>query len=180
MLVAACMSKLPKSMARNGPQANSPSWNASAVPKSTGTADAVRLKGLASRNHSLKTCARVGVAIRAIVERVVGFCNLSVHGRLKADGYCDTTGSRGSGPFQGTLELLPAAGPAQAVDQERVRAGRGGVRGEGFLGDRRGARTAGVRGLLRPLGRGVRGQRRARRGGGPQAPAQKVQARRER
>src|ERR671913_1681922 len=52
MLVAACMRRLGKSIARNGPHANAPSASASAVPKSTGTADAVREKGRASRNHS--------------------------------------------------------------------------------------------------------------------------------
>src|SRR5918998_24873 len=52
MFVAACIRRLPKSIARNGPQANAPSPSASAVPKSTGTADAVRLKGRASLNHS--------------------------------------------------------------------------------------------------------------------------------
>src|SRR5215213_195256 len=79
MLVAACMSRLPKSIARNGPKANEPSLNASAVPKSTGTADAVRLKGLARRNHSSKTCRLVGFIARPIVERVVHVCNRSVH-----------------------------------------------------------------------------------------------------
>src|SRR5215203_6022140 len=54
MFVAACMSRLAKSIARNGPHANAPSLSASAVPKSTGTADAVKEKGRASRNHSLK------------------------------------------------------------------------------------------------------------------------------
>src|SRR3712207_9085993 len=54
MFVAACIRRLPKSIARNGPQANAPSLNASAVPKNTGTAEAVRLKGRASRNHSAK------------------------------------------------------------------------------------------------------------------------------
>src|SRR5215207_5641859 len=80
MLVAACMSRLPKSIARNGPKANEPSLNASAVPKSTGTADAVRLKGLARRNHSSKTCRLVGFIARPIVERVVHVCNRPVHG----------------------------------------------------------------------------------------------------
>src|SRR3954468_14109635 len=80
MLVAAWMSKLPKSMARKGPHANDPSLNASAVPNTTGTAAAVRLKGLARRTHSLKTCRLVGVVIRAIVERLGCFCNRSVHG----------------------------------------------------------------------------------------------------
>src|SRR4028119_1660641 len=47
MLVAACMRRLPKSIARKGPQLNAPSRHASAVPKSTGTAAAVRLKGRA-------------------------------------------------------------------------------------------------------------------------------------
>src|SRR5215207_8787740 len=54
MFVAACMSRLAKSIARNGPHANAPSLSASAVPKSTGTADAVKEQGRASRNHSLK------------------------------------------------------------------------------------------------------------------------------
>src|SRR5215210_6836146 len=74
------MRRLPKSMAKNGPGANEPSWNASAVPKNTGTAAAVRLKGLASRDHSSKTCRLAGFTIRPIVERVVSFCNHSVHG----------------------------------------------------------------------------------------------------
>src|ERR687898_784363 len=80
MLVAACMSRLPKSMAKNGPQANEPSLNASAVPKNTGTAAAVRLKGLARRNHSSKTCRFVGFIVRPIVERVIHVCNRPVHG----------------------------------------------------------------------------------------------------
>src|ERR687896_197652 len=80
MLVAACMRRLPKSMAKNGPQANEPSLNASAVPKNTGTAAAVRLKGLARRDHSSKTCRLVGFIVRPIVERVVHVCNRSVHG----------------------------------------------------------------------------------------------------
>src|SRR5215210_6343362 len=80
MLVAACMRRLPKSMARNGPKANEPSLNASAVPKNTGTAAAVRLKGLARRNHSSKTCRLVGFIVRPIVERVVRFFNRPVHG----------------------------------------------------------------------------------------------------
>src|SRR5918995_5038974 len=74
------MSRLPSSMATKGPQANAPSLKASAVPNSTGTADAVRLKGLARRNHSLKTCRLGAVVIRAIVERVRCFCNRSVYG----------------------------------------------------------------------------------------------------
>src|SRR5215204_3497338 len=74
------MSRLPKSMATKGPQANTPSLKASAVPNSTGTAAAVRLKGLARRNHSLKTCRLGGVVIRAIVERVCRFCNPFVYG----------------------------------------------------------------------------------------------------
>src|SRR5215212_11410505 len=86
MLVAACMRRLPKSMARNGPRANEPSLNASAVPKNTGTAAAVRLKGLASRNHSSKTCRLIAFIVRPIVERVVGFCNRSVHG-FEASGF---------------------------------------------------------------------------------------------
>src|SRR5918998_5700065 len=79
MLVAACMTRLPKSMAKNGPGANEPSLNASAVPKNTGTAAAVRLNGLARRNHSSKTCRLVGFIVRPIVERVRGFCNRSAH-----------------------------------------------------------------------------------------------------
>src|SRR5215210_8245653 len=58
MLVAACMRRLPKSIARKGPQAKAPSLYARAVPKSTGTAAAVRLNGLASRNHSAKKVLR--------------------------------------------------------------------------------------------------------------------------
>src|SRR3990170_1126208 len=54
MFVAACMRRLPKNIARNGPHANAPSRSASAVPKSTGTADAVKEKGRDSRNHSAK------------------------------------------------------------------------------------------------------------------------------
>src|SRR5687768_2393257 len=80
MLVAACMRRLPKSMAKKGPQVNEPSLNASAVPKHTGTAAAVRLKGLARRNHSSKSCRLVGFAIRPILERVGPVCNRSVHG----------------------------------------------------------------------------------------------------
>src|SRR5215207_4900394 len=99
---------------------------------------------------------------------------------LKPDAYCGTTGSRGSRPFQWTRELLSAAGPTKAVDQERVRAGRGDLCGEGFLGDRRGPRAARLRDLLRPLRGRVRGQRRVRRRGGPQAPTQEVQTRRQR
>jgi len=48
------MRRLAKSIARNGPHANAPSRAASAVPKITGTADAVREKGRARRNHSAK------------------------------------------------------------------------------------------------------------------------------
>src|SRR5215218_5128301 len=220
MLVAACMRRLPQSMARKGPQANEPSLNASAVPKNTGTAAAVRLKGLARRNHSSKTCRLLGFIVRPIVERVVHVCNRSVHGfqasavrqvgswpihgflsrsslqcigdtgrrgnvalstdrsllpNLKPVAYCGTNGSRGSRQFQWTRELLSAAGQAQAVDQERVRAGRGGLRGEGFLGDRDGPRAASFCDLLCPLRGRLRGQRRARRRGGPQAPTQEVQ-----
>src|SRR5829696_3018702 len=80
MLVAACMSRLPKSMARKGPQANEPSLKASAVPKNTGTAAAVRLKGLARRNHSSKTCRLVGFIVRPIVEKVVRFFHCPVQG----------------------------------------------------------------------------------------------------
>src|SRR5215211_5847792 len=83
MFVAACMRRLPKSMAKKGPQANEPSLNASAVPKNTGTAAAVRLKGLARRNHSSITCCLVGFIVRPIVERVVHVCNRSVHGFLR-------------------------------------------------------------------------------------------------
>src|SRR5918995_7237015 len=74
------MSRLPKSMATKGPQANTPSLKARAVPNSTGTAAAVRLKGLARRNHSLKICRLGEVVIRAIVERVCRFCNRYVNG----------------------------------------------------------------------------------------------------
>src|SRR5215203_4605582 len=79
MFVAACMRRLPKSMAKKGRQANEPSLNASAVPKNTGTAAAVRLKGLARRNHSSKTCRLVGFNIRSILARVACFCNLLRH-----------------------------------------------------------------------------------------------------
>src|SRR5829696_150523 len=92
MLVAACMSRLPKSMARKGPQANEPSLKASAVPKNTGTAAAVRLKGLARRNHSSKTCRLVGFIVRPIVERVVHVCNRSVHG-FRPTGFSGQVGS---------------------------------------------------------------------------------------
>src|SRR5687767_13712374 len=80
MLVAACTRRLPKSMAKKGPQANEPFLNASAVPKNTGTAAAVRLKGLARRNHSSKICRLVGFIVRPIVERVVRYFNRPVHG----------------------------------------------------------------------------------------------------
>src|SRR5215212_4076261 len=80
MLVAACIRRLPKSMANKGPGTNEPSLNASAVPNNTGTADAVRLNGLASRNHSAKTCFLLGLDIRSIVERAVSFFKRSVHG----------------------------------------------------------------------------------------------------
>ncbi|CAA9424726.1 MAG: hypothetical protein AVDCRST_MAG22-2834, partial [uncultured Rubrobacteraceae bacterium] len=72
------------------------------------------------------------------------------------------------------------AGSAQAVDQERVRAGRGVVRREGVFGFPRFGRAAHVPRLLPALRGGLRLQRRAGRGRGPQAPAQEVQARGER
>src|SRR5829696_1651917 len=76
------MRRLPKNIARKGPQVNAPSLYASAVPKSTGTAAAVRLNGLASRNHSARTCRLVKFIVRPIVESVVGVCNRFVHGSL--------------------------------------------------------------------------------------------------
>src|SRR5688500_7737717 len=85
MFVAAWIRRLARSIARNGPHANAPSASASAVPKSTGTADAVRLNGRASLNHSLKTWLLGGFIVRPIVERVARFCNRSVHG-LQAPG----------------------------------------------------------------------------------------------
>src|SRR5829696_4914927 len=63
MFVAACMRRLAKSIAKNEPQAKAQSRSASAVPKSTGTADAVKEKGRASRNHSAKTDRRGYVAL---------------------------------------------------------------------------------------------------------------------
>src|SRR5215212_7054015 len=97
MFVAACMNRLPKSMARKGPHANAPLLNASAVPNSTGTAAAVRLKGLARRNHSLKTCRLVGFVIRVIVERAGNFFNRSVHG-FQVSGYRHQVGFAPSAP----------------------------------------------------------------------------------
>src|ERR671926_1542512 len=97
------MSKLPKSMATKGPQANAPSLNASAVPNSTGTAAAVRLKGLARRNHSLKTRRLGAVVIRAIVERVGRFCNLFRH---QVSGYRHQVGLLVASP-----RVLQGAGP---------------------------------------------------------------------
>src|SRR5215217_3728051 len=91
MFVAVCMNRLLKSMARKGPHANAPLLNASAVPNSTGTAAAVRLKGLARRNHSLKTCRLVGFVIRAIVDRAGSFFNRSVHG-FQVSGYSHQVG----------------------------------------------------------------------------------------
>src|SRR5215212_7198233 len=102
MLVAACIRRLPKSIAKNGPGANEPSLNASAVPKKTGTAAAVRLKGLARRNHSLKTFPLVGFAIRSILERVACFCNLL---RLQASAVRWVAW----GATTGSLVPLPAA-----------------------------------------------------------------------
>src|ERR687894_1434402 len=61
MFVAAWIRRLANSIATKGPHANAPSVSASAVPKSTGTADAVRLNGRASLNHSPRT-ARQGLA----------------------------------------------------------------------------------------------------------------------
>src|SRR5918998_5574808 len=55
MLVAAWIKRLPISIATNGPHENAPSTEASAVPKTTGTAAAVRLNGRESLNHSAAT-----------------------------------------------------------------------------------------------------------------------------
>jgi hypothetical protein len=56
------MRRLAKSIAKNGPHANAPSRADNAVPKRTGTADAVSEKGRASRNHSAKMDRREFVA----------------------------------------------------------------------------------------------------------------------
>src|SRR5918997_6744449 len=112
MLVAACMRRLPKSMAKKGPQANEPSLNASAVPKNTGTADAARLKGLARRDHSSKTCRLVGFIVRPIVERVVHVCNRPVNGfrpagiRLQPSGRFARGASTGSCRARRSLVVL--------------------------------------------------------------------------
>src|SRR5918997_6367289 len=52
MFVAAWMNRLPSSIATKGPQEKAPSTEASAVPKITGIAAAVRLNGRESLNHS--------------------------------------------------------------------------------------------------------------------------------
>jgi hypothetical protein len=56
------MRRLPKNIAKNEPQAKAPPRSASADPKSTGTAEAVKEKGRASRNHSAKRDRRGFVA----------------------------------------------------------------------------------------------------------------------
>jgi hypothetical protein len=61
IFVAACINRLPKSIATKGHHENAPSAQASAVPKNTGTAAAVRLKGRESLNHSASTGLRDSV-----------------------------------------------------------------------------------------------------------------------
>src|SRR5918998_6774601 len=226
MFVAAWIRRLANSIARNGPHANAPSVSASAVPKSTGTADAVRLNGRASLNHSPSTArqgltAFIGPPARTpprslfsgsghnpfLTARRALFCKPSLAFSIEASGFrlraseiylkpdardlkpeidwlrvrqTDITRSRGSRRHYGDRGHLPPAGPAKAVDEERVRAGRGGLRARGPGGLLGGEGASGLRCLLRALRRGVRRQRRVGRRGGPQAPPQEEPPRGER